>query len=268
MRALIYNDWNSVETLETPKPTPQSGEALIRVEACGICGSELETFRNRSPRRTPPLILGHEFCGVVETVGPHTSAAVSGDRIVANSVVSCRECDPCKRGDSNLCVNRKVFGMHMPGAIAEYVTVPEPFLYPRPPDLSPIMGAVVEPLANAVHLLRLLPETTRPTIAIMGAGAIGLLTLQAAAAMRNARTVIADIQPGRLKTAAALGAAMTIDPSTQDMRAACRSLSGSDGADISIDAVGSRETRLLSLRVVRPGGYAVWIGLHGEWPRA
>lgn len=262
MRALVYADWGVVELRDVPRPVAGPAEVVVRVAACGICGSELESFRNRSPRRTPPLVLGHEFCGTVESVGPGVTRFAPGDRVVANSMASCGCCSPCRRGDVNLCERRRVFGMQMPGALAELVAVPGEILYPQPPGLSATQGAVVEPLANAVHVVRLVPEMDRPTVAIMGAGPIGLFALQAARAMRGARTLVTDVNPGRLRWATALGADAVVDPAAADAREACRALSGADGADICIDAVGSRDTRALSVNALRPGGYAVWIGLH------
>lgn len=262
MRALVYADWGVVEIRGVPRPVAGPAEALVRVEACGICGSELESFRTRSPRRTPPLVLGHEFCGTVASVGPGASRFAPGDRVVSNSMTSCGGCAPCRRGDGNLCERRRVFGMQMPGALAEFVVAPDGILFARPSGLSAVEGAVVEPLANAVHVVRLLPQMDRPTVAIMGAGPIGLFALQVARAERGARTLVTEVDAGRRRWAAALGADAVVDPSAEDAREACRALSGSDGADFCIDAVGSRDTRALSVKALRPGGHAVWIGLH------
>ena len=253
MKALVYSDWGVIEVKDVPMPEPEEGEVLVRVEACGICGSELETFKSRSPRRTPPLILGHEFCGVIEG---------SGRRVIVNSVIPCGKCHPCLRGEENLCSARQLFGMNRPGAIAEFVAVPAEYTYPRPESLDPVLGALGEPLVNGVHVMNLLPDIQKPTMAIIGAGTLGLLALQAAIALRGARVLVADVKEARLEEARKLGAELTINPKSGDLVKTCLEFSGADGVDICIDAVGAGQTKRQSVKAVRPGGSCCWIGLY------
>ncbi len=117
MKALVYSDWNTLKIKDVAKPQPKSGEAVIRVEACGICGSEIESFKTASRRRIPPLILGHEFCGTVEKIQAETSFPEPGMLVAVNSVIPCGNCNACIRGETNLCENRQVFGMNMPGGM-------------------------------------------------------------------------------------------------------------------------------------------------------
>jgi Alcohol dehydrogenase GroES-like domain len=135
MKALFYPAWNKLEVRDVPRPSPIDGEVLIRVSNCGICGSELETFRDASKRRMPPLIMGHEFCGQVEEVRGAKAGGLKGRRVIAHALVHCGECSACVRGDTNLCIRRQVLGMHRPGAFAEYVTAPERVLIPWPDGL-------------------------------------------------------------------------------------------------------------------------------------
>lgn len=264
MRALVYSDWGVLKVKEVPTPKIKNNEALVRVEACGICGSELETFKSRSPRRTPPLILGHEFCGIIESVGDRAIGLKPGQKAVINSVISCGKCYPCLRGDTHLCTSRQVFGMHRPGAIAEYVAAPADHIYSRPETLPPVLGALAEPLANGVHVMNILPKIDNPSIAVIGAGAIGLMALQAALALRKARILVADINDERLLEAKKLGAETTINPKSANLIKACIEFSAADGLDICIDAVGASETKRQSLAAVRPGGVCVWIGLYNN----
>ncbi|NQU76145.1 MAG: alcohol dehydrogenase catalytic domain-containing protein [Planctomycetes bacterium] len=263
MKAFVYSDWSTVEVKNVDVPAGRENEAIIRVEACGICGSELEAFRTRSPRRTPPLILGHEFCGVIHSINGSNTALQVGQKVAVNSVISCGKCLPCSRGDKHLCTSRQVFGMNRPGAMAEFVAAPTDHIYPIPESLDPVLAALAEPLANGVHVVNLMPQgEKKPVAAIIGAGTIGLMSLQAAVALRNARVLVADLNESRLEEARKLGAEATVNPMTTDLVNACREFSGADGVDMAIDAVGAAQSRCQSLSVLRPGGCCVWIGLH------
>src|SRR4051794_9721821 len=124
MQALLYPSYGEMIVTELPEPRPAPGELLVKVEACGICGSELGSFASRSPRRVPPLVMGHEFAGTVEAWGDGVEGPRVGTRVVVNSLIHCGVCDLCARGLTHLCRNRQVFGMQRPGAFAERVAVP------------------------------------------------------------------------------------------------------------------------------------------------
>ena len=132
MRVLRYPAFDQLEIADCDPAPLRPDEVRLRVAACGICGSELESFKNRSPRRPPPLVMGHEFCGIIETVGPAVRDWKVGARVVSNSLVPCGHCVRCHRGDTHLCAQRQVFGMHRPGAFAEQVNVPARCLIPWP----------------------------------------------------------------------------------------------------------------------------------------
>ncbi|MCK4249759.1 MAG: alcohol dehydrogenase catalytic domain-containing protein [Candidatus Omnitrophica bacterium] len=261
MKALVYEDWFVLKVKEVPKPRISDGEALIKVEACGICGSELETYKNKSPRRKPPLILGHEFSGTVIEIKGSDSGLKIGRKVVVNSVISCGKCLCCKRGALNLCTNRQVFGMNRDGAIAEYVKVPLEYVYQRPDSLDAVKASLVEPLANAVHLFQKLPQINQPKIAVIGAGCIGLMIMQAAKLIKNSKVIVCDLNEERLTEAKNLGADLIIHPGKEDFIQRSIAFSGQGGLDICIDAVGSEVTKKAAINVLRPGGHAVWIGL-------
>ena len=264
MKALLYEDWDKITLADKEKPEPVRGEILVRVEACGLCGSELETFKTHSPRRTPPLVLGHEFAGRVEATGPDVSGFSIGQKVMVNSVISCGKCAPCRRGQTHLCRNRQVFGMNRPGAMAEFVIAPAEFVYPLPEDFSPVSGALVEPLANAVHVIDLLPQERDPVLVLFGAGPIGLMILQAARVLLGARVIAVDKKPKRLQYAKDAGAVRTVNPDEEDIAHIVESLTASEGADISVDAVGTSGTKETSVDILRPGGTALWIGLYNN----
>jgi len=264
MKALVYSKWDLVEVKEVPMPEVKKREALLRVEACGICGSELEAFKSHSPRRKPPLILGHEFCGTIKELPKENKNFFIGEKVVVNSVISCGQCYPCLRGDYNLCINRKIFGMDRQGALAEYIYVPVEVIFPIPETLIPVSAALTEPLANGVHIMGLFPDIEKPTVAIFGAGPIGLLTLQVAIILKKARVIVIDINKTRLKLAKFLGAEKTIKPEEKDLVREIKKFSLKDGVDLSIDAVGNEITKKLSINVLRPGGCSCWIGLRED----
>lgn len=245
-----------------PVPQPGPGEVLLRVAACGLCGSELETFKTHSPRRSPPLVMGHEFCGVVEATGADVDRTLVGRRFVSNSVISCGHCVRCRRGDTHLCKARQVFGMHRPGAFAEFVSVPETVLIPWPDVLPARAACLAEPLANGVHVVNLTRHLPVQTALVIGAGPIGLMCQQALQAMRGARTVVADVSDGRLEVAQRLGAARILNAKSSDVAAECLAWIEGEGVDLVVDAAGSAATKRVSLAALRPGGAAVWIGLH------
>src|SRR5437762_7852701 len=156
MKALLLSSYRNLEMAEVPTPEPRADEVLIRVAACGICGSDVHGYDGASGRRIPPLVMGHEAAGVVAAVGDGVANVRTGDRVTFDSTVYCGECPPCRRGEVNLCDNRQVLGVscqdyRRAGAFAEYVTVPSRILYPLPENLSFAEAAMLEALAVAVH---------------------------------------------------------------------------------------------------------------------
>ncbi len=262
MRALLYPVFDQLEISDVA-PTPvRPGEVRLRVAACGICGSELETFKNRSPRRPPPLVMGHEFCGTIAETGTDVRDWKTGARVVSNSLVPCGRCVRCRRGDTHLCADRQIFGMHRPGAFAEYVNVPARCLIPWPENLPAEAAALAEPMANGIHVVNLTRHLRTDVALVIGAGPIGLFCQQALQVLRGARVLVADLSPERLAVAKKLGAARVINPREEDIVKVMAAETDGEGADLSVDAVGGAITKKAALEAVRPGGASVWIGLH------
>ncbi len=263
MRALLYPEFDRIENAVVPEPPPpRSDEVTLAVAACGICGSELEAFKHHSPRRTPPLVMGHEFCGVVTELGSAVNGWARGARVVSNALVPCGRCVRCARGDSHLCAERQIFGMNRPGAFAERVNVPARCLLPWPEALSAEEACLAEPLANGIHVARLTEHLPCAWALVVGAGPIGLFCQQALQVLRGARVVVADLNEQRLAVARRLGAVRTINAGSEDTVAIMRELTSGEGADVAVDAVGAGLTKRTALAAARPGGAAVWIGLH------
>ena len=262
MRVLNYPEFDRLEVRDLDVTPPRPDEVRVQVAACGLCGSELETFKNHSPRRQPPLVMGHEFCGVIAETGAEVRDWKKGARVVSNSLVPCGRCVRCERGDTHLCAQRQIFGMHRPGAFAEFVNVPARCLIPWPENLPAEAAALAEPLANGIHVVNLTRHLPAATALVLGAGPIGLFCQQALQVLRGSRVFVADLSPERLAIATKLGAAGVINPREQDAAKVILAATGGEGADLVVDAVGALATKKTSLEALRPGGVTVWIGLH------
>ncbi len=265
MNTLLYSDWNHVEIAPQLEPVVAPDEVLLRVSACGLCGSELEAFKNRSPRRVPPLVLGHEFCGQIEAVGSQVLDWQPGQKAVSNSLVACLQCAPCQRGDTHLCERRQIFGMNRPGAFAPLVNVPARCLISWPDSLPAAAACLAEPLANGVHVAHLLERWSAgrqiEKAVVFGAGPIGLMCLQTLRVMLGAQVGVVDLSPERLDVALKLGAAHACNSREQGAVEWAKAWTQGEGVDACVDAAGVGATKSASLKSVRAGGACVWIGL-------
>lgn len=255
MKALVYTGPGALAYREVEDPRPEAGEALLKVEACCICGSDMHAFHGKDERRKPPLILGHEAVGsVLEGVG-------AGRRMVINPLVSCGRCTYCLEGRGNLCPSRQMMSMNRPGSFAELVTAPQSNLLEVPDSLSSVQAALTEPAATAWHgvvtaaraLHRPLAETRA---LVIGGGAIGLLCALSLRALGCAEMTVAETNALRRKTVAAEGFEV-FDPQAADPGR----VPEESGADLVMDAVGYAATREAASRWVRPGGVILHIGL-------
>ena len=263
MKALLLTRYMQLEMAELPETKPEAGEVLIRVAACGICGSDVHGYDGSSGRRVPPIVMGHEGAGTVAALGDGVTDFAAGDRVTFDSTVYCGTCPPCRRGEINLCDNRQVLGVscaeyRRAGAFAEYVAVPSRIVYRLPDGLSFAEAAMLEAAAVAVHavsLAQFLPESTG---LVVGAGMIGLLAAQALRAAGCSRVFVADVDGSRLKLAQDLGAVVL--SAETDVAAQVLQLTGGAGADAVVEAVGRTETVTASVESVRKGGTVVLVG--------
>jgi len=254
MKALVYTNPEELTYRDEPDPLPEAGEVLIRVEAAGICGSDMHAFHGHDERRYPDLILGHEAAGTI-VAGPR-----QGERVVVNPLMTCGACDACLGGRSNLCASRQIIGMNpRAGAFAQYLRMPERNLVSMPDGMDPVHAAATEPIATAWHAVGLAERASARPLAecralVMGAGAVGLAAGLVLAHRGCAGPRIGDTNALRRKTAIAAGLSDVYDP-----------LAGpgpeDNGFDVVLDAVGGRVTRQAAMAAVRPGGVVVHIGL-------
>lgn len=265
MKALQLTAYEQLDLVDLPAPQPGDGEVLIRIKACGICGSDVHGYDGSTGRRIPPLVMGHEAAGIVEAAGKNVRNFRPGDRVTFDSTVYCGKCFFCSRGEINLCDDREVIGVSTPlfrrmGAFAEYVTVPERIVYALPDNLPFAHAAMIEAVSVAVHAVSLTPIAANDTAVVVGAGMIGLLTLQAVRQAGVKNVIVLDLEESRLELARKLGASQTFnskDPATVEK---ILELTGGRGADIALECVGITAAIKLAIDSVRKGGTVTLVG--------
>lgn len=265
MKALVLTDYNCFEYTEAPEPDVGPDDVLVKVAACGVCGSDVHGMDGSTGRRVPPLIMGHEASGTVAAVGEAVKDLAEGDRVTFDSTVYCGTCGYCRNGLINLCDRRQVLGVscgdyRRDGAFAEYVAVPRRIVYPLPDGLPFEHAAMVEPLSVAVHAVYRTPVALNDTAVVVGAGVIGLLLVQVLRAAGCGRILAVDVQADRLDLAQALGADHTLNAGAADAEAAVLDWAGGDGADVAFEAVGVPSTVALAVASLRKGGALALVG--------
>jgi L-iditol 2-dehydrogenase len=265
MKSLLLTSYNNLKIAEMPLPTVGPGEVLVRVEACGICGSDVHGYDGSSGRRIPPIVMGHEAAGTVAAAGAGVKGYAEGDRVTFDSTVYCGECAFCKSGDVNLCDNRQVIGVscgdyRRHGAFADYVAVPQRILYQLPEGITFAEAAMLEAASVAIHGVRVSKAAGGETALVIGAGMIGLLTLQAARAAGCVRAIVSDVDTTRLTMAKDVGADEVLHASGADLVAQVMRLTDGRGADVAYEAVGRNETVAGAIDCTRKGGTVTLIG--------
>lgn len=265
MKALMLSEYNKLEILDVPQPSAGPGEVLVQVAACGICGSDVHGVDGSTGRRIPPLVMGHEAAGIVAEVGEGVTAFQLGDRVTFDSSVYCGDCGFCRTGFFNLCDHREIVGVstadfRRSGAFAEFVTVPQHIVYKLPEGMPFEQAAMLEAVAVALHAVAVSDLKGGETALVIGAGMIGLLTLQAARAAGCSSVLVADIDASRLKQATEAGADGTILASGPALVAEVLRWTGGRGVDVVLEAVGRNETITAGVNAVRKGGTVTLIG--------
>ncbi len=265
MKTLLLAEYKKLELGEQEQPKAAAGEVLIRVEACGICGSDVHGYDGSTGRRIPPLVMGHEAAGVVAAVGAGAMRFAVGQRVTFDSTVYCGECVYCRRGEVNLCDRREVVGVscgefRRAGAFAEYIAVPERIVYRLPDAMAFPEAAMLEAVSVALHGVHVSGEVKGRTALVIGAGMIGLLTMQAARAAGCARVLISDIDETRLNLAREFGADAALCLAGAELVAEIQRQTGGAGVDLVLEAVGRNETVAAAMDCVRKGGTVTLIG--------
>jgi len=259
MKAMVYTGPGEMQLQQRPRPEPAPGEVLLKIEAVGICGSDMHAWHGHDPRRQPGLVLGHEFVGRIET-----SAAPgfdTGTRWTGNPLIVCGTCEYCVQGRNNLCTHRTMVGMTRAGAYAEYMSIPAASLVAMPQDMPAVQAALTEPAATAWHAVNLsMRVLARPLhecrVLVIGGGAIGMLAALLLRHLGVDRLHVTEPNPLRREALARAVGCATADPRVQSPEA--------NRFDYVIDAVGSRITREQAFAAVKPGGVIMHIGLQ-DW---
>jgi len=254
-----------LEMVDMPEPEIGPDDVLVRVRACGICGSDVHGLDGTTGRRIPPLVMGHEAAGEVVRAGTNVKDMKPGDRVTFDSTVYCGKCQFCLRGDHNLCDDREVLGVspgpyRRHGAFAEFVSVPRRIMYHLPANLSYEQAAMIEAVSVAVHAVNLTPITLGDTAVVVGSGMIGLLVIQAARHAGCSRIIVVDPDDDRLERAMKAGGTDKVNPKSVNAVETIRALTGGVGADVALECVGATEPIVTAIEGVRKGGAVTLVG--------
>ena len=265
MRVMVLAEPKRLELTDMPDPAPGPGEVVVRIKACGICGSDVHGFDNRSGRRIPPLVMGHESAGVVAAVGKGVTDVKEGDPVTLESVIPCTTCEACRRGDTNQCPNLEILGVSTErfrrhGAYAEYVALPRALVHSVPEAMPLEQAAMVEPVSVAVHAVKRTPLQPDDLVVVVGTGMIGLLVVQALKAKGCGHLIAVDLDARKRALAIELGADAALDPAVCDVPAEVFQRTGGRGADVAMEVVGIAKTTETALACARTGGVVTLVG--------
>lgn len=260
MQQAVFSGPGKLAVEEVGLPHATGRDVLVRVEACGVCGSDRAIFRGEHPVSLP-VVLGHEYAGVVVECGSDVAGLRQGDRVVVDPNVVCGRCSFCRRGAVNLCSNISPLGIDRPGGFAEFSVVPEVNAYRIPDAVSFEEAALVEPLACCIRGIQQAEIQLGDVVVVFGAGPIGLLLAQLAGQRGAAVVVCVETDSERRAMASAVGVDVVVDGSDPgSAREAVMQVSEGNGADVAIEATGQTAVAAAALDFVRPGGTVVWFG--------
>lgn len=268
MRAAFLHGAGDIRLGELPDPQPGPGDALVRVRAVGICGTDIHYYRDGHVGPTKivePLVLGHEFAGEVVALGAGVTEVKVGDRVAVEPSISCGHCEYCLGGDPNLCTNVRFVGTppHH-GALREYLAHPAHLLFPFSETLSFVEGALLEMLGVALHSVDLARLKVAQTVAILGCGPIGLLTADLARLSGATEVYCTDILPWRVQAARDRGADLALNASETDVVAEILEATHGRGVDVTFEVAGALETPQQAVEMTRPGGKVIITGINDE----
>ncbi len=262
MQAALFEKPHSLRVTDKPLRKIREGEILIKVEACGICGTDVHIVEGTA-RSTPPVVLGHEYAGIVDDAGSISAslpAAKEGVRVAVDPNIACGTCYYCRRGLIHLCSNLRALGVDIDGGMAEYCIVPAHQAYLLPSDMAPEVSAFVEPLSCAIHGIDRANIRAGDVVVILGGGTIGLLMLQLAKHAGASAVIVVEPLADKRALAALLGAWATIDPGAENVRAAVLDRTP-EGPDVVIECVGKAATMQLAVQLARRGGTVEFFGV-------
>ena len=270
MKALFLEDVGKLALRDIERPVPKADELLIRIEACGICGTDRHLFLGEFPSK-PPVTPGHEFVGVIEAVGRDVTDFEPGMRVTGDPNIACGHCAECQRGRVNLCANLQAIGIHRNGGFADYAVLPHKQAHLLPSSLNPLHGAFCEPLACCLHGVDLAKLKAGSSAIVIGGGVIGLLVVQLARLAGATNVVLITRNAEKRQLAEKLGATATLDPSSggdvvEQVTGSSGLLPG--GADVVFECAGLRQTVEEAPFLARRGGMAIILGVLPQGEKA
>ncbi|MCY7838594.1 alcohol dehydrogenase catalytic domain-containing protein [Bacillus haynesii] len=263
MKAGIYLSPKQVKMTEREMPVPRPDEALIKVSYAGICGTDMMIYHGLHPRAEAPLILGHEFSGIV--AASDGDRVNKGDRVVVEPLLNCGFCAPCREGQAHVCKSLRYIGIDQNGGFAEYTTVPLHRLRVLPESVTEKMGAMIEPLAVAIHTVRRSKLKVGDTAAILGAGPIGLLIGLIAERAGAGKIVISDVSPVRLQAASKMGFE-AVDARKTDISQVVKEYTDGCGADVVYEVAGNQTTADQMIECVKHQGEIAVVSVYKKPP--
>ncbi len=262
MKALRFIAEKTLEITTMPEPVLEGEDVLVRVRGCGVCGSDVHGWLGLTGRRIPPMTMGHEFAGEIAECGKDVQGYRRGDLVAVQPINFCGSCAPCRQGLTNMCTNKRFFGvLDEDGAMAEYVAVPQKLLYRLPDGFDCRVAAMAEPYAVAFGSVAKAGDVEGKTVLIIGAGMIGQCILQNVLLRKPGAVIVSDLSESRLKIAKELGANHTVNTKKDDFFKALQDLTDESMIDICFEAVGIEATANQSIKCLKVGGKAIWVGM-------
>ena len=249
---------------EVPMPKVHENDVLVRIRRIGVCGSDIHVYHGEHPFTSYPVTQGHEVAGEVVSYGKNVQSLHEGQKVTIQPQVFCGECYPCRHGKYNLCEHLKVMGFQTTGVASEYFAVDASKVTPLPDTMSFDEGAMIEPLAVAVHAVRRVGDVTGQKIAVLGAGPIGILVAQTAKGLGAASVMITDISDLRLKKAAECGVDICVNTAQRDFGEALVEAFGLDKADVIYDCAGNDITMNQAIRCARKGSTIILVAVFAK----
>lgn len=249
---------------EVPTPKPGDGQVLVKIKDIGICGSDIHVYHGKHPFTSYPVTQGHEVSGEIAELGAGVSGFAMGQKVTIEPQVYCGKCHPCRHGKYNLCEELKVMGFQTTGTASEYFAVDASKVTPLPQEMSFAEGAMIEPLAVAVHGVKQVGDVTGMNIAVLGAGPIGNLVAQTAKGMGAAKVMITDVSDFRLKKAEECGIDVCVNTREKNFGEALTEAFGPDKADVIYDCAGNNVTMGQAIQYARKGSVIVLVAVFAE----
>lgn len=263
MKALMYYGAKNVKVEDVKEQEVVHDSVKIKVKYAGICGTDLHEYLHKNFVTADQMILGHEFTGEIVEVGESVSKFKAGDRVAIEPIWGCGECDTCKTGNYNICANMKSYGIHENGGFAEYVVVKESNVFALPDTLSFERAALLEPIAVVLQAIRKSSFKIGDSVALFGAGPIGLLLSECLRAAGASKIFVAEVSDERRELALKMGADVVLNPVKEDVAQIIKD-STNGGVDVSFDVAGIEATFNQSLDVVKPNGEFMIVSIFAE----